>query len=420
VLTTVAVVAAPGIASAAPRHNRGLTINATPNPIIAGEGVLIYGQLRGTDITGKTIVLYHHVSGSHMGYTRIGATTTDSHGFYEFTRAEGVVTTNRSWFVREPGVRKVHSRTVFERVAALVSLTANTTTADTGQPITFSGHVTPSHASERVALQEQVGSSDDWKTLKTGLLDGSSNYSIAYRWRVPGDRDVRVVLPGDVRNVRSESDPLTVSIQQAQVADFTINSSSPIIPEGSSATISGVLHMPTSTTREPSTSVTLWGRTHSQSKFRAIQSMPTGADGSYSFTVQPTQNELYQVRTTFVPHLHTAVLFEGVRDVVTLAASSTSSTVGGQVRFTGNVDPDKAGHLIYLQRLGADGDWHTVRVNLVRLNSTYQFVRSFGKAGTAEFRTRIDSDFNNVGAASPPVTITVTGLAPVATLPPAS
>ena len=57
---------------------------------------------------------------------------------------------------------------------------------------------------------------------------------------------------------------------------------------------------------------------------------------------------------------------------------------------------------------------------MVRPNSTFQFAWRFGKAESAKFRARIYSDHNNVGAASAPVTITVTGTAPVATLPPAS
>ena len=119
-------VVAPDIASAAPQHNHGLTINATPNPIIAGEGVLIYGQLRGGNVAGQTIMLYHRVNPSTW-FTLIGKTTTNTLGFYEFTRVEGIVYTNRSWFVRGPD--GAHSRTIHERVAAEVSLTANMTTA---------------------------------------------------------------------------------------------------------------------------------------------------------------------------------------------------------------------------------------------------------------------------------------------------
>ncbi len=149
--------------------------------------------------------------------------------------------TNRSWFVRESGIHGVHSRTVYERVSALVSLAASTTSQVTGQPIVFTGHVTPNHAFERVALQEQRGSSDDWRTLKTGFIGRGSNYAISYRWRIAGDHDVRVVFPGDGRNIKGASDPVTVTIQQKQISGFTINSSSPIINEGSGVNLTGVV-----------------------------------------------------------------------------------------------------------------------------------------------------------------------------------
>ena len=239
-VTTLAAGAVPSVANAAPRHNRGLTIDAVPNPIDAGDGVFIYGQLNATPVGGQTIVLYHHLAGSGLGYTKVGRTTTDSHGFYEFTRAEGVVMTNRSWFVREPGIHQIHSRTVFERVSALVSLAASTTTAVTGQPVTFTGSVTPNHAFERVVLQEQ-GADGNWRDLKSGRLDAGSNYSITYRWRFAGDHTVRVLFPSDFRNIAGSANPVTVAVQQKQVPGFTISSSDQLISYGQSVTISGVL-----------------------------------------------------------------------------------------------------------------------------------------------------------------------------------
>jgi hypothetical protein len=417
VVTTLLVAVGPGIASAAPRHNHGLTINATPNPIVAGQGVLISGELRGSPVLGQPIFLYHRV-GDQRHFSLIGHTTTDQFGFYKFTHEEGVVDTNRSWFVR--GLNGSHSRTIHERVSALVRIAANTTTSDTNTPITFTGTVSPPHRFQRVLLQEQVGQSDDWKTLKRGFLDGSSSYSIAYRWRIPGARDVRVVFPGDERNIRSESDALTVTIQQAQVPGFTINSSQPIIPDGSMVTISGVLDQPNTTTPEPTTSVSLWTREPGRGPFRKIDQATTATDGSYSFVEKPSANEIYQVRTTLPPNRRTAALFEGVRDVLQLQAMPTSSTVGGKVTFIGSVTPDKAGHLVYLQRLGTDGDWHSVEVRRVRSNDTFQFVWVFGKVGREQFRARIFTDPHNIGAASPPVSVPVSGIAPISTLPPAS
>jgi hypothetical protein len=418
-LCALVAAVAPGVAAAAPKHNHGLTINATPNPIDAGEGVLIYGQLNNTPVAGQKIILYHHISGSHRSYSVIGTTATDSHGFYEFTRAEGVVLTNRSWFARQGGAHGVHSRTVYERVAALVSLAASTDNAFTRHPITFTGHVTPNHVGQPVLLQEQNGNTDDWRTIKVGRLDSGSNYSIPYAWRVPGAHVVRVVFRTDPRNTRGESDPVTVTVQQTEVADFTINSSAPIIGFGQSATISGTLSKPGTTTPEANTAVTLYGRPVGHSAFKALAAGTTDANGSYSFTVAPPHNTLYMVRTTLPPRHRTATLFEGVRDLVSLTPSSTSSTVGARVTFSGAVTPDKSGHVVYLQKLGANGDWHNVEVRVVHSDASFQFGWTFGTPGTKQFRARIPGGPYNLGGASAPVMINV-GLGPVASLPPAS
>jgi hypothetical protein len=418
-LSALAVTAAPSLASAAPHHNRGLTITAIPNPIMAGEGVLIYGRLNGTDVAGKPIILYHHVSGSHRGFARVGATTTNAFGEYEFPRAEGVVDTNRSWFARQGGVAGVHSRTVNERVAALVSLSASATSADTRQPITFFGNVAPNHRFERVVLQEQNGSSDSWKTLKTGRLGPGSNYAIAYRWRIPRNRSVRVVFRGDERNIRGESDPISVTIQQAQVPDFTINSSSPVVDYGQSATLTGKLYVHGSTTPLGSTPIVLCHRSALQTVAICDVAGVTGADGSYGFNVSPAMNEVYFVQSTLPPHRHSARLFEGVKDLLALTANPSSATVGQPVSLTGAVTPDKAGDFVYLQRLGADGHWHTVDVSRVHSHSTFSFTRTFGTAGAKTLRARIPGDPENVGGASPQVTVSVS-LPPLTALPPAS
>jgi hypothetical protein len=422
VVTSLAAAVVPSVASAAPVHNRGLTINAIPNPILAGEGVFIYGQLNAGPVAGQTIVLYHHLAGSGQGYTRVSQTTTDSRGFYEFSRAEEVVMTNRSWFVREGGIHQIHSRTVYERVSALVSLTSSTTSAVTGQPITFTGTVTPDHTGNRVVLQELNAAGDSWHNLKTGIVGPGSNFSISYAWRLPDEHDVRVLFPGDARNIRGASSPVAVTVQQKQIPGFTISSSSPLISYGQSATVSGVLDQAGSTTTgEANTPVTLWARNAYQSQFTPVADTTTGSDGSYTFTPQvPSYNTVYQVRTTVAPHRHSAALFEGVQDLVSMTASSPTTTVGQQVTFTGTVLPDKAGSVIYLQRLADDGNWHTVETRFVSNASTFQFGWQFGKAGTDQFRARIVSDHANIGAASAPVTITVSPPSSVTTLPPAS
>lgn len=398
--------AAPALAGAAPVHNRGLTIHAVPNPIIAGEAVLIYGQLEGPSHANQVIRLYHRINpNSH--FSLISTTRTNANGQYEFTRAEDIVETNRSWFVRGPGL--THSRTVHERVAALVSLAASAQSGFTRQPIVFSGHVTPNHAGSIVALQEQSASTNRWVTLKTGRVGPGSDFNISYAWRVPNAYDVRVLFRGDARNVAAPSDTVPVVIQQTEVPGFTIDTTDPVVSNDQPVTISGVLDQAGTTTPEANTSVSLFGREPGTTSYREITTTTTGTTGAYSFAnVASTTNMLYEVRTTFAPHRHTAALFEGVQDVVTMQASSQTSTVNGHVTFTGSVSPDKAGHVIYLERLGADNNWHVVEVGYVNANSTYRFRWTFGTAGTKEFRARITGGPANIGGASAPVTIDVT------------
>jgi len=416
-LVAVACMATTSTAVAAPHHNRGLTIAATPNPILAGDGVLIYGQLNGPNHAGRLIWLYHRINPRPF-FTLISVTRTNAFGFYEFTRAEGIVMSNRSWFVRGPLL--THSRTLHEFVAADVSLASSAPGGITRHPLIFSGHVTPDHAGSVVLLQQQIGSSDDWRTIGVGRLGPGSNFQIAHAWRVPGAYTVRALLPRNRRNIASPSDSVSVVIQQNEVPDFTIFTSDPIVTSDSAYTISGMLDQAGTTSPEAGTQVALFDRMPGRGPFQQVATATTGPDGSYSFSnLTSSTNELYQVRTTASPLRHTAVLFEGVQDVVMMNASSSTPQVGQKITFSGTVAPDKAGHVIYLQRMGADGDWHTVEVRIVGPDSTFQFPWTFGTPGTKEFRARITGGPANVGGASQPVTVDVT-LPPVSSLPPAS
>jgi hypothetical protein len=272
-------------------------------------------------------------------------------------------------------------------------------------------------------ISRSQNSSGDWHTLNAGLIGAGSNYSISYRFRIPDTYTLRVLFRGDDRNIAAASDIVSVDIDQTQNRTFTINTSNPIISVGQSAIISGVLYLPQAEASspllpDPNVDVTLFGRALGQSTVVALGTTATGANGGYSFTVSPQNNTEYFVRTTFAPpsYRRTASLFEGVQDVVTLSTSSSASMVGQKVTFTGTVAPDKAGHLIELQRLGKDGDFHTVAIGVINIASAYRFVWRFGNSGTFTFRTRVASDGQNVSGASPPVTITVT-LPPVTSLP---
>src|ERR1700684_1579769 len=184
--------AIPSIAAAhGPIRERALTIHNSPQSIVAGDPVLIYGRLLGRESANQRVVLWHRIN-PPAGFTIIGSTQTDSSGRYEFTRQNGIVQTNRSWYVTGPAVS--HSQTVHEQVSAEVTLTPSATQTTTRRPITFTGQVSPGHAGQTIDIEAQRGDSNNWNTIKTARLDTSSSYSVPFAWRFAGPRDVRAVF----------------------------------------------------------------------------------------------------------------------------------------------------------------------------------------------------------------------------------
>jgi hypothetical protein len=406
--------------SHAMRAGATLTIAATPDPILAGEAVLVYGQLNVPAASGKEIVLRSRAS-SLVPSVVVQTTTTDSAGFYEFALATGTVTIDQRWYVTSPG--GIHSRAVREHVASELTLAASSATGETNQPFTFSGTVDPAgpHVGEQVHLQKLIGDKGDtWKTIGHAAIDSSGGFTISRGFVVPGEFELRASLNGDASNEAATSDALSVTVQQAQNSSFTVNTSAPVIDFGQTATISGVLYESGSTgTPASGTSVTLWGK-RSGAVYAPLTVTTTAADGGYSFIETPTQNETYQVRTTFGPgRRKSAGLFEGVRDVVTMSVTPASLNIGAAETFSGTVRPDKAGDSVYLERLGGDGAFNVVATAYVRNTSSFEFVHRIGSAGTKTFRVRIAGDTANVGGVSSPVTVTATA-PPVSSLPPAS
>jgi hypothetical protein len=408
-VSLLATLGLAGVGGAAPRHNDGLTLATVPHRIAAGDPVLLYGRLSGPHPGGQTIRLYHRIVGAAR-FTYVSRTTTSAAGLFEFTRPDGVVRTSRRWFVRGPDAS--HSRTVTERVDALVSLAAVGTNGDTAHAFRLTGTVTPNHAGETVLLQERAG--DDWHTVRSARLAAGSTYTLSYRRRIPGESDLRTVFRGDRRNARGASDPITLTVQQAQRPGFTIASSAPVITVGDSATVSGMLN------GGANVPVTLLERTAGSRGFTAVATTTASPDGRYAFTEAPQHNAWFMVRSASRPGKRTAVLYEAVRYAVSAKPSTTAASPGKIVSFTGTVLPSRpSGEVVYLQRLGADGDWRTVAATSTNAAATYTVATTVGSAPSERFRVRALGDGLNRTAVSPVTAVSVTSPPPSA-LPPAS
>jgi hypothetical protein len=238
------------------------------------------------------------------------------------------------------GPASSHSKTVHERASAEVTLSPDSHQASARHPIR--ADCDPGAEGRLIR----------WHTIATGKLSAGSTYSIAFAWRFPGQRNLRAVFTGDRRNTRGVSAVSTVIVEQTEIPSFTISSSDPVVPDQTPVTISGRLLTPSSNAPEGGVSVALYAGPPRRDAWAETQATTTAADGSYGFTGQGSASRLYHASTTFAPARHSAVVFQGVQDVVSITPSSTAALVGERVTLRGNVAPGKPGAAVYLERLG--------------------------------------------------------------------
>jgi hypothetical protein len=423
VAATSLLALAPAVASAhkhpSPFGRCSINIRVAPRQIVASEQVEVKGRLvcnRHALAGGQIVTLYEHVAGT-AGYVPAKSTTTNMNGFYELSSA--ALTANTSFYVRSHGAQSGHKKA---RVAAQVTLIGppEGTQILTGAPNqqTFSGTVTPTDVGARVILQrENAVTGNEWHRIGIGQVVAGGTYSITHTFRVPGDASIRVLVRSDGLNIPSASTPLEYEISQAQNPSLTISSSADPISYGQPVTISGVV-----AGAPASHPVTLLARTVHQHGFAPVAEAITDASGNYSFAAQsPVNSTLYRVTTAdpscYAPGpavrackaLKSAVLYEGVKDVLTAEVSATTIQAGQALTFKGTVAPDHSGHVIYLERQNAAATgFHVVQVGYVLPGSAYSIVHQVYVPGTKVFRVEIPGGPDNGRAISQLFTIQVT------------
>lgn len=380
-------------------------MQVAPHHITAGEPIVIFGRLRclGHGEGDQTVQLYHRLPGEPK-LTYVQSITTDSTGYYEFARADGVVETNRYFLVRADRARSVAQRV---RVAAQVTLAGPPEGSQllTGKPniVTFTGMVKPADVGARLVLQRQdAENGQTWHKIDTGVVAADGSYSIPHAFIVPGDANIRVLMRNsEERNIPSTSNVLAYEISQAQNSALTIEASADPIVVGQTVTIKGTLAGAVA-----GTPMQLFARTR-HGHFAAVAETVTTTGGAYTFVPQgPLHSTFYEVKGG---GQISAVLFEGVHDLLTADASATSVMQGQPVTFSGSVSPQHVGHVIYLQAQDAfDSGFHVIGIGFVSQGSTYTLTHRFYVVGNRVVRVFIPGGPENEGAASQAFTIQVT------------
>lgn len=379
-------------------------MQVAPHHTTAGEPIVVFGRLRcpAGGEAGQTVQLFHHLIGQ-PGFSYVQSTTTNAEGYYELAPADGVVETSRAFFVVSGSAR---SRTQQVRVSAQVTLSgpAEGSQLLTGKAnqVTFTGTVKPADAGAEVVLQRQdAENGQTWHQIGQTTVAADGTFTLPHTFIVPGDANIRALVRSQGRNVPSSSNVIAYEISQAQNSALTIEASEDPIVVGGSVTIKGKLAGVSA-----ATPVQLLAHTHN-GHFSAVAEADTNAAGEYTLPPQsPLHSTFYEVKGAGQT---SAVLFEGVHDLLSAEPSATSVQQGQPLQVSGAVSPQHAGHVVYLEaRNASGGGFHVIQVGFLGAGSTYVLQHRFYVTGPRVLRVFIPGGPENEGAASQTFTVEVT------------
>ena len=215
-------------------QNPLLTIQSSANPLTYEQPTTISGALGGTTAAaraGTPVTLLARTRMQHV-FVPVAQTTTGAGGKYAFSAQKPL----QSAFYRVTGQGQL-SAVLFEGVKYALTAAVSPTGAQVGQPVTFSGTVTPWHAGHVVYLQAQDRSGVGFHVVQVAAVNpptvpgGPSTFSFSHAFYNAGvsPRKVRVKVPGDPQNQGVASPLLEIALAPAATpaAEALGNSSLP-------------------------------------------------------------------------------------------------------------------------------------------------------------------------------------------------
>jgi hypothetical protein len=163
--------------------------------------------ISGTAASGAPVALWRKLA-RQSTFHQVSTTNADGSGKYTFTLSRGTVMADQQWYVTSSAQQ---SATVAQLVEAVVAVSSSARSTVVGHAIVLRGHVTPSHAGQRVLVEISRGNT--WQVIARPRLGHGSGYSVSHRFAKSGAVKLRVVLQRDSRNDRSTSTSLTLKIK---------------------------------------------------------------------------------------------------------------------------------------------------------------------------------------------------------------
>lgn len=424
-LTAAASALAIAPAGAQARRNGGVRVHphasgpcrikleVPKTPIATGEKVTIVGRMicpNPEQETGKLVTMYQ--SQSKAAFVAVGTATTETGGAFEVTPP--IFETNSVFYATSEGAQSSR-RTI--RVAALVTPEPPTppegahlfTRSGRGHgtnTVVFAGTVNKADVGARLTLQrEESTQNEEWRAIQFGTVGPGGKYVIEHNFVLPGDANIRVVVHPNPINAPSASTPMSYEISQAEIPSFTLESETNPLAFGQSTKLKGVVAgAPTGTL------VTLLSH-GKKAPFATATTTHTVNGGNYEFAVTPAASTYYRATTATA---HSAVVFEGVKYILTELAPTGTPQVGQPMTFSGTVLPALSGHVVYLERQSALRlGWNVIDVGTVGAPAKvgeaapFSIIHTFGAHGPYRLRLAIPGDPVNQGAAGTPFEVNI-------------
>ncbi len=189
-------------------QNPQLTIESSADPISYGQSVTISGVL--TKMPNTAVRLFAR-SALQGAYAPVGEVKTNSSGEYKFLPQTPLV--NTFYRVESAGES---SAVLYEAVKYVLTAGVSSPTVQSGQPLTFSGTVTPGESGHVVYLErENAGGIGEFHVIEVGTVSSGGTYSIVHTFYGVGTEVVKIKLPGGPLNGTTDSQTFTIPVTQA-------------------------------------------------------------------------------------------------------------------------------------------------------------------------------------------------------------
>ncbi len=194
-------------------QNPALTIESSADPISYGQPATISGKIESATPTALTLLARNRLQ---HDFVAVASTTSGTGGAYSFPPQ----TPTQSTFYKVTGAGKTSSR-LFEGVRYGITASASAASVAAGQPVTFSGAVTPVHAGHPVYLQALGGTGVGYHTVEVGQVAADGTFAIAHTFFAASTRKLRVKIPGDPENQGSSTPTVALEVTPAPAAALT-------------------------------------------------------------------------------------------------------------------------------------------------------------------------------------------------------